>query len=147
MACQFADLHDTPERMHEKGCVTEIVAWRGARRYLYWRLRRLLHEHRATSAILSAQPQLGVGQAGQMLRRWFAEDRGTQQAYSWDNDNNVVAEWFAQQGGEDSTVSKNVLAVRKDATINCLKQSIEVSCIFITVDAGILFILSVKVLK
>lgn len=126
VACQFADLHDTPERMHEKGCVQEVVEWRSARGYLYWRLRRLLAEHGHTSMLLTARPELGVGQAGQMLRRWFAEDRGTQQAYSWDNDNKAVAEWFSEQGADDSTVQTNLLAVRKDATINNLKHSIEV---------------------
>lgn len=44
VAVHFADLHDTPERMLEKGCINEIVPWRTSRSWLYWRLRRLILE-------------------------------------------------------------------------------------------------------
>ena len=44
VAVHFAELHDTPARMMEKGCLREIVPWTEARRYFYWRLRRRLLE-------------------------------------------------------------------------------------------------------
>lgn len=76
VAVHFADLHDTPERMLEKGCIKEIVEWRGSRGSLYWRMRRLLLEETFVKKILGAQDSLEVGQAKQMLRRWFVEDKG-----------------------------------------------------------------------
>ena len=44
VAVHFAELHDTPARMKEKGCLREVVPWAEARRYFYWRLRRRLLE-------------------------------------------------------------------------------------------------------
>ena len=76
VAVHFADLHDTPERMLEKECINDIVPWRDSRRWLYWRLRRVLLEDTFTRKILKAQDGLPVGQAQQMLRRWLVEDKG-----------------------------------------------------------------------
>jgi hypothetical protein len=39
IAVHFAELHDTPVRMKERGGVREIVPWRQSRRFFYWRLR------------------------------------------------------------------------------------------------------------
>jgi hypothetical protein len=44
LAVHFADLHDTPERMIEVGCVEGVVPWRESRRFFYWRLRRKVEE-------------------------------------------------------------------------------------------------------
>ncbi|EFC36537.1 predicted protein [Naegleria gruberi] len=40
----FADLHDTPGRMKAKGVITEIISWKTARTYFYWRLKRKILE-------------------------------------------------------------------------------------------------------
>jgi len=40
----FCDLHDRPERMLAKGVIRDIVEWKGARTYFYWRLKRRLAE-------------------------------------------------------------------------------------------------------
>lgn len=82
VAVHFADLHDTPERMLEKECISEIVPWRESRRWLYWRLRRLLLEDAYIKKILRAQDNLSVGQAKQMLRRWLVEDKGATEVRS-----------------------------------------------------------------
>lgn len=63
VAVHFADLHDTPERMLEKGCISEIVPWRTSRSFFFWRLRRCLIEDFFVNRILSAQKSLSVGQA------------------------------------------------------------------------------------
>lgn len=63
VAVHFADLHDTPERMLEKGCINEIVPWRTSRATLYWRLRRLILEDYFVKKIMNAQNSLSVGQA------------------------------------------------------------------------------------
>lgn len=63
VAVHFADLHDTPERMLEKGCISDIVPWRTSRGFFYWRLRRCLFEDFFVRRILNAQKSLSVGQA------------------------------------------------------------------------------------
>jgi acetyl-CoA carboxylase/biotin carboxylase 1 len=58
-------------------CVQGVVPWRKSRSILYWRLRRLLLGNQIKSEMLNIQPNLSVGQAEAMLRRWFVEDKGT----------------------------------------------------------------------
>jgi acetyl-CoA carboxylase/biotin carboxylase 1 len=71
VAVHFADLHDTPERMLEKGCISEIVAWRTSRSFFYWRLRRLILEDIFVKKIISAQNSLSVGQAKCKLQEQY----------------------------------------------------------------------------
>lgn len=73
----FADLHDTPERMLEKGVIQGIVPWAQSRPKLYWRLRRVIAEERVKKEIRKYQPSLSDGQIDAMLRRWFFEERGS----------------------------------------------------------------------
>ncbi|KAL5289420.1 hypothetical protein ACFFRR_009517 [Megaselia abdita] len=77
VAIHIADTQDTPERMFAKGCINKIVPWRESRQFLYWRLRRLVTEDMFVKRILKAQDSVTPGQAKQMLRRWFVEDKGT----------------------------------------------------------------------
>ena len=39
VALHFADLHDKPHRMLEKGVICDIIPWAKSRHSLYWRLR------------------------------------------------------------------------------------------------------------
>lgn len=126
VAIHFADLHDTPERMLEKGCINEIVPWRTSRQYLYWRLRRLLLEDNFVRRIVASQADLSVGQAKSMLRRWFVEDLGPTESYLWDKNEEVVS-WLQKQIIRDSTVNKNIYAVKKDAVISQIQRSLDVS--------------------
>ena len=88
IAVTFADLHDTPGRMQEKGVVTvtpqlhircksgkiafrtwnvvvvqDVLKWRESRQFFYWRLRRRLSEQQALRIIMdadrSARGQMG----------------------------------------------------------------------------------------
>lgn len=126
VAVHFADLHDTPERMLEKGCINEIVPWRESRCWLYWRLRRLLLEDTNIKKIIKAQDNLSVGQAKQMLRRWLVEDKGATESYIWDNNEQMVS-WYLEQNQNDSTISRNMKAVHKDALISNIRKMLEVS--------------------
>ncbi|XP_062708918.1 acetyl-CoA carboxylase 1-like [Aedes albopictus] len=133
VAVHFADLHDTPERMLEKGCINEIVPWRSSRSFFYWRMRRLLLEEHFIKQILDAQDSLSVGQAKSMLRRWFVEDKGATEAYLWEN-NEPVVEWLENQKKSDSTVSRNIYAVKKDAIISQIQKALE-ECPEVALDA------------
>ena len=41
VAVLFADLHDTPDRMMKKDVINDIVEWTDARKFFYWRFKRL----------------------------------------------------------------------------------------------------------
>ena len=58
VAVMFADLHDTPGRMEEKGCITQVIEWSKAREFFYWRLRRRLLEHQVFTLSASLSPSL-----------------------------------------------------------------------------------------
>ena len=134
VAVQFADLHDTPERMLEKNTIQEIVPWKSARRVLYWRLRRRLLEDRIQTEILTTQPGLGVRQVDAMLRRWFVEDKGATESYLWDQDEAAAAWLEAQCKNENSVVTRNISCVRKDAVVTRVKEALEV-CPEVRLDA------------
>jgi acetyl-CoA carboxylase/biotin carboxylase 1 len=38
VAHEFADLHDRAGRMKAKGCINEILQWKNARSFFYWRI-------------------------------------------------------------------------------------------------------------
>lgn len=60
-----------------------------------------------------------------MLRRWFVEDKGDTYAYQWE-ENEAVVVWMEEQKKNESTVNRNINAVRKDAIISQIQQSLEV---------------------
>ncbi|XP_075219792.1 acetyl-CoA carboxylase isoform X3 [Lycorma delicatula] len=128
VAVHFADLHDTPERMHKKGAINEIVPWRKSRCILHWRLKRLLLENQIKREIIKSQPNLSDGQAEAMLRRWFVEDKGTTVAYLWEN-NEAVVSWLSEQisAGDNSIVANNIRCIERDAVIQQVKSALEVS--------------------
>ncbi|XP_054291063.1 acetyl-CoA carboxylase-like isoform X2 [Macrosteles quadrilineatus] len=125
VAVHFADLHDTPERMHEKGVIVDIVPWRKSRTILYWRLKRLLYENEVKKEIIKTQPNLNENQLQAMIRRWFVEDKGTTYAYLWENNESVVS-WLQEQlSNADSTVHNNIKSVMRDAVIQQVKAALE----------------------
>lgn len=75
-ALAFADLHDTPMRMLEKGCICDIIPWQRSRYLFYWRLRRLLYEDRVKNEIQRVILNKNDAEALAMIRRWFIEQHG-----------------------------------------------------------------------
>ncbi|KAG8315423.1 hypothetical protein J6590_071132 [Homalodisca vitripennis] len=125
VAVHFADLHDTPERMHEKGVISDIVPWRKSRCILYWRLKRLLYENQVKKEIIKIQPNYNENQLQAMIRRWFIEDKGTTYAYQWEN-NEAVVSWLQEQlSAGDSTIGNNIKSVTRDAIIQQVKAALE----------------------
>jgi len=130
VAVHFADLQDTPERMQEKGVISDIVPWRSSRTILHWRLKRLLLQDRVKRNMIKMQPNLTDGQTQAMLRRWYIEEKGTTEAYLWD-DNKAVVSWLEHQlsVGDlgESIIAKNMQSVQRDAIINQIKTVLEES--------------------
>ncbi|XP_043967456.1 acetyl-CoA carboxylase isoform X2 [Gambusia affinis] len=122
VAVQFVDLHDTPGRMQEKGVITDILDWKQARTFFYWRLRRLLLEQVVKCEIMEANKDLSDGHMQSMLRRWFVETEGTVKAYLWDN-NQAVVEWLemhlSTEDGTRSVIRENIKYLKRE---NALKH-------------------------
>lgn len=124
VAVHFADLHDTPERMLEKGCINDIVPWRTSRGWLHWRLHRLLLELQIIKRIIAAHDDPNVDQGKETLCRWFVEDKGPTEAHLWDNNQEVV-KWLLQQNEPNSVVESNINAIKRDAIISQIRKSLE----------------------
>ncbi|XP_074830714.1 acetyl-CoA carboxylase 1 isoform X1 [Natator depressus] len=128
VAVQFADLHDTPGRMQEKGVITDVLEWRTSRTFFYWRLRRLLLEDLVKQKIHDANPELTDGQIQAMLRRWFVEVEGTVKAYLWDNNKDLV-EWLEKQLTEEdgirSVVDENIKYISRDYILKQIRSLVQ----------------------
>jgi len=127
VALTFVDLHDTPGRMQEKGCINDIVAWKGARRFFYWRLHRLILEEEAIKLTRAANPRLTDIHIQSMLSRWFIESKGTVQAYLWE-DNEAVVEWLQEELRKDnsqSIIKQNCVSVKQDHHSQQIKHLLE----------------------
>ncbi|KAM8960679.1 LOW QUALITY PROTEIN: acetyl-CoA carboxylase 2 [Pelodytes ibericus] len=128
VAVKFADLHDTPGRMQEKGVITDVLEWKGARTFLYWRLRRLLLEEVVKSEILHANSELSDIHIQSMLRRWFMETEGAVKAYLWDN-NQVVVEWLEkhlqEEDGTRSAIRDNIKYLKRDYALKHIRGLVQ----------------------
>eukprot|EP01046_Picozoa_sp_COSAG06_P005952 COSAG06_NODE_272_length_18674_cov_18.029717_5_plen_2141_part_00 len=72
LATQFAELHDTPGRMKEKGVIDAVVPWEVSREFFYWRLRRRLEEYAVRKQLVAANPLLTPADLTGILHGWFA---------------------------------------------------------------------------
>uniref|UniRef100_A0AAR2KSB1 acetyl-CoA carboxylase n=1 Tax=Pygocentrus nattereri TaxID=42514 RepID=A0AAR2KSB1_PYGNA len=128
VAVQFADLHDTPGRMQEKGVITDILEWQTSRQFFYWRLRRLLLEDTVKRKIQRANSELTDGQVQAMLRRWFVEAEGAVKAYLWDSNEDVV-EWLEKQLTEEegarSVIDENIKYIRRDHILKQIRSLVQ----------------------
>ncbi|XP_073438704.1 acetyl-CoA carboxylase 2 isoform X1 [Dendrobates tinctorius] len=124
IAVKFADLHDTPGRMQEKGVITDILEWKEARTFMYWRLRRLLLEEVVKREILHANSELSDIHIQSMLRRWFMETEGAVKAYLWDNNQEVV-EWLEkhlqEEDGARSAIRENIKYLKRDYALKHIR--------------------------
>ncbi|EPY89289.1 acetyl-Coenzyme A carboxylase alpha isoform 1 isoform 1-like protein [Camelus ferus] len=150
VAVQFADLHDTPGRLQEKGVINDILDWKTSRTFFYWRLRRLLLEDLVKKKIHNANPELTDGQIQAMLRRWFVEVEGTVKAagsaagdrpdraarplrllglaYVWDNNKDLV-EWLEKQlmeeDGVRSVIEENIKYISRDYVLKQIRSLVQ----------------------
>ncbi|NWI65043.1 ACACB carboxylase, partial [Todus mexicanus] len=128
VAVHFADLHDTPGRMQEKGVITDILEWKNARSFLYWRLRRLLLEEMVKAEVLKANSELSHIHIQSMLRRWFVGTEGAEKGYLWDN-NQVVVEWLEKHMQEDdgtqSVIRENIKSLKRDYVLKHIRRLIQ----------------------
>ena len=124
VAVKFAELHDTPVRMKEKGTIRDIVSWKSARRFLYWRLRRKLLETKLSNQIIKAAGpgHVSHSERSEKIRRWFTEDN-SEGGHLWEEDRHVVA-WLETQidSRERSTSQDSIKLIKRDAILSSLKN-------------------------
>ncbi|KAH7038334.1 acetyl-CoA carboxylase [Microdochium trichocladiopsis] len=75
ISIQFADLHDRAGRMKAKGTIREIIEWKNARRFFYWRLRRRLNEEyilKKMAAAVNSTPKSSAEDRADHLRHLAA---------------------------------------------------------------------------
>ncbi|XP_026541261.1 acetyl-CoA carboxylase 2 isoform X1 [Notechis scutatus] len=127
-AVHFADLHDTPGRLQEKGVITDVLQWKESRAFLYWRLRRLLLEEGVKAEILSAHSELSNSHMQSMMRRWFLETEGAVKSYLWDN-NQVAVAWLekhlSEEDGAKSAIRENIRYLKRDYALKHIRNLIE----------------------
>lgn len=71
VAVQFAEMHDKPTRMGEKGVMRGVVPWKHARSFFVQRLKRRLTEEVLTKHIESADETIVRPHSLNILRDWF----------------------------------------------------------------------------
>jgi len=88
---EFADLHDRPGRMKAKGVIRDIVPWKNAREYFFWRVRRRLAQDALVKKLKAADSELNHAACLTMLRDWIGGKA------SWEDDKAVLA-FFENEG-------------------------------------------------
>ena len=117
IALQFADLHDRAGRMEAKGTIRMPLAWKNARRFFYWRLRRRLSEEVLLKKINSsmaggAAPAAPTTMAQRELNLAMLKDWSGLLDVEFDKDDRKVAEWYESHRKE---VYAKIDAVKTDA--------------------------------
>lgn len=108
ISLQFADLHDRAGRMKSKGAIREILTWRDARRFFYWRIKRRVAESYLLRDLAVANPKASLVERAARIKAWFVE------AGVDENSDSAVADWIsANAAGIQSKTDQ----VRKDAKI------------------------------
>jgi len=88
---EFADLHDRPGRMKAKGVIREIVPWKNAREYFFWRVRRRLAQDALVKKLKAADSELTHAACLTMIRNWIGGKA------SWEEDK-AVLNFFESEG-------------------------------------------------
>jgi len=71
VAVHFADLHDTPGRMLAKNVISDIITWKRARSFFYWRLVRRLKEFTIYDKMQTLSPQTSRAECKAVLAQWL----------------------------------------------------------------------------
>merc|ERR1719161_2675052 len=88
---EFADLHDRPGRMKAKGVIRDIVPWKNAREYFFWRVRRRLAQDALVKKLKAADSELTHAACLTMIRDWIGGKA------SWEDDK-AVLNFFENEG-------------------------------------------------
>ncbi|KAL2134647.1 hypothetical protein VTI74DRAFT_11225 [Chaetomium olivicolor] len=102
ISLQFADLHDRAGRMKAKGVIREVLEWRNARRFFYWRARRRLNEEHILRRIAAAEEYGTKAKTAEALSEEEARARRLRLLEAWSGIANFqtsdkeVAAWYEE---------------------------------------------------
>lgn len=102
VAVHFADLHDTPGRMHAKECIAEIVPWKQARRVFHAKLVRKLIELERASRLSEAATPGAVSLVEGIAALRVLSDR---ENVKW-HDDKAFSEWAASKRAADAIATE-----------------------------------------
>eukprot|EP01039_Chlorochromonas_danica_P007440 gene7440-8227_t len=86
LAHEFADLHDRAGRMKAKGCIQDILEWKSARKFFYWRiLKRQREEFVKEEMVRVSRGAVNLDQAHEKLHAAIPKDL---------TEDRAVVEWF-----------------------------------------------------
>jgi len=88
---EFADLHDRPGRMLAKGVIRDIVPWKRAREYFFYRVRRRLMQDALVGSLKEADGSLTHADCLNLLAGWMGDKA------SWEDDK-AVLKFFESEG-------------------------------------------------
>jgi len=89
IAHEFADLHDRSGRMLAKGVVRDVLDWKRAREYFYWRVKRRLCEFELRKQMSNADESLSWEGMSQYLHDLVGDEvwNNDKMFLSWSKDN------------------------------------------------------------
>jgi len=126
-AVLFAALHDTPGRMKAKGAIHDIIPWKRARAFFYWRLKRRLAEEEVRKKILELTGgTASYSQQTTLLMAWLKDfskknppsaSTGSTEDGGWQNDQHVL-KWLST---ERVDIRKRLATLRQNAIVEQAK--------------------------
>eukprot|EP00111_Clytia_hemisphaerica_P003152 TCONS_00008959-protein len=124
IALTYADLHDTAGRMQEKGCIDGVLEWKNSRKFLYWRLKRLLLQDKVKQMLPSSNGGYTKAHVETVIQRLFLEENGTVQSYLWE-DNEFVCRWMEDDLRKDegsSLIKEHTKWLQRDIILRDIKN-------------------------
>lgn len=114
---QFADLHDTSGRMKAKDVIRDVLHWKSARTFFFWRLRRRLLEERLVASLRAADAEMSRQGALDLVKSWSASA-----VADW-NDNEAAANWLLQRSADlEQKVAQHTRSVQLRSVAALMKQ-------------------------
>ena len=108
ISIQFADLHDRAGRMEAKNTIRHPIAWKNARRFFYWRLRRRLNEEKILKSMANSSSPSSARAPREKNMRTL---RAWSNIEDYEHDDMSVATWCEENR---KTVHAKVEALRSE---------------------------------
>lgn len=97
IAHEFADLHDRAGRMKAKGCITDVLEWKTARGYFYWRIRRRQAEETIKERLIVASENGLTAEAAAAKIKAFIPESADKAVVSWLEANDAAVDSLIQK--------------------------------------------------
>ncbi|OAA55536.1 acetyl-carboxylase [Niveomyces insectorum RCEF 264] len=128
LAIQFADLHDRAGRMKAKGTIRDVLVWRHARRFFYWRVRRRLNEEYILRKMASVTVshnltanRVSIDHAAQTRARHLQLLEAWSAVPEFNKADREVAQWYEEN---KKVVQEKLEALKADAVASDIRELI-----------------------